>query len=495
MKKTIILLISIFLISSCALLMTDTTEVRIDIDSILAARASTAQSLPPTSFEPGGIRLLVRGPNMTDMVRTFLSGPIELRVPAGADRQFLLEIYDIDQQLAYTGTGSADLYPGVTATIRISLQQAPGWLPPVYVSVSSGMQTPDGSRQNPYTNINDALANTQGPVEIRVAAGTYVEQVTLRDGIRLKGGYNTDFSARKYYRPSDREDIMYKTLISSSVSTSGNGTIKIQGGCLIEGFTIENTSTATSGEVNAIISDSFIYNNKPIYILNNTVNNNSSIYSAGIGIIGAVDTHIINNLIKMSTGNNQATGIEFVSGDSSSVPASSYVIANNAVQSYKAINLTDNPNGKYYVLGNSIDAAIGIQADMGDIYTANNLLVASSASMQGTALDIQGKTHNNYIFYTGSVSSDPADYTGSNNIHSGSTIPSSDPSFDIILKADGNYADMRIFSGGADLSTLIQSINIPLGIKEKLYLDAEGMARPLTWSIGAYQTGYVGAIN
>ncbi|MEM5948746.1 DUF1565 domain-containing protein [Spirochaetia bacterium 38H-sp] len=493
MKKISVLLCIIFIILtlSCTLTYEDTAEVSIDIGDIMPSRGSALPQIETGApIEIGGVRLTVRGPNMPKIEKKFLSGTIAITIPAGADREFYLEIYDTEQSLAFIGTARADLYPGATARIRIKLQTAPGWVPTVYVSSLSNAQMPDGSKQYPFSTISDAIAYTQGPVEIRVAAGTYNESLQLRDGIRLKGGYNYDFSLRKFYSPADREDINYKTTISSAASTYGTGIIYITGGCLIEGFTIENTSGATSGDVNVIISDIFSYTNKPIYILNNTINNNNASANAtAIGITGAVNTHIVNNLITMDKYNTYSKGIVFSINELTQY-ASTYVIANNAIQSNKAIELADNSLGKYYVLGNSIDAATAIAAESGDIYIANNIIIASGASMTGASLDITGKTQNNYIYYTGAAAADPADYTGTSNIHNGSSLPSVNPTFNAILKAKENI-DIRIFTGGANLSSVIDSMSVPDSIRALLYLDAENISRLPTWAIGAYQSSYM----
>ncbi|MBI3180777.1 MAG: hypothetical protein HYZ28_01400 [Myxococcales bacterium] len=55
-----------------------------------------------------------------------------------------------------------------------------------------------GTRQRPYRTINEALTAFNPAVHsaVLVAAGSYVEGVTLRNGVKLYGGYNSDFSSR-----------------------------------------------------------------------------------------------------------------------------------------------------------------------------------------------------------------------------------------------------------------------------------------------------------
>ena len=55
-----------------------------------------------------------------------------------------------------------------------------------------------GTREHPYSTIGEAIRayDASKHTAILVAAGTYLEQVEMRSGVRLYGGYSHDFSTR-----------------------------------------------------------------------------------------------------------------------------------------------------------------------------------------------------------------------------------------------------------------------------------------------------------
>ncbi len=97
-----------------------------------------------------------------------------------------------------------------------------------------------GTRLAPYRTLGEAIAAFRPGVHsaILVAQGTYVEQVVLRDGVSLHGGYSADF--RK------RDVVTYPTLVEApepdpTVTTSRRGTVNAEGlaaRTVFAGFTV-----------------------------------------------------------------------------------------------------------------------------------------------------------------------------------------------------------------------------------------------------------------
>jgi hypothetical protein len=88
----------------------------------------------------------------------------------------------------------------------------------LYVATWGNDSTGNGSVSAPYASPTKAVTASSSlakPVEIRVAAGTYTVSSSLQPGddVSLKGGYNSDFSARQFATKADRENPTYRTEI------------------------------------------------------------------------------------------------------------------------------------------------------------------------------------------------------------------------------------------------------------------------------------------
>jgi hypothetical protein len=100
-----------------------------------------------------------------------------------------------------------------------------------------------GSRTEPYRTLAEALRAFQKGVNsaILVAQGTYVEQVVLRDGVSLHGGYSSDFSRR--------DVVLFPTLIEASEPSGAvRGTVNaenLSAPTVLAGFTIRGYDVIT----------------------------------------------------------------------------------------------------------------------------------------------------------------------------------------------------------------------------------------------------------
>lgn len=94
-----------------------------------------------------------------------------------------------------------------------------------------------GTRENPYATISEAIAvfNPSKHSAILVAAGIYLEQVVIKSGVQIYGGYSSDFSTRNI--------VLYPTQISAppTVSDEKPGSVYIPAvskQTVVNGFTI-----------------------------------------------------------------------------------------------------------------------------------------------------------------------------------------------------------------------------------------------------------------
>jgi len=195
----------------------------------------------------------------------------------------------------------------------------------VYVSLTTGNdETGCGTIDNPWASISHAVEQAPGaetlPVNIHVAAGTYVENVALGAYQSLLGGYSVDFSQRVYQTPEDRQNALYATIIDGSsdparrVVTLYNYTLHNYT-AVLSGFIIQNGQNGgvEGGGMDSIVAHNTITNNSAwggggLYdcygtISNNTIAGNSATYDGGG--LGACGGTISNNTI---TGNSAADG-------------------------------------------------------------------------------------------------------------------------------------------------------------------------------------------
>lgn len=128
-----------------------------------------------------------------------------------------------DAVSAIRGESSSD--KNSSASTRAALSSAPKF----YVSLSSGSNRAEGTREDPFKNIQKALDVAPEGALILVSEGNYFG--TLRSGniivekpVTILGGYNADFT--------ERDVLKYKTTVCPSAASnetqSGKGTLQIK---------------------------------------------------------------------------------------------------------------------------------------------------------------------------------------------------------------------------------------------------------------------------
>ena len=165
----------------------------------------------------------------------------------------------------------------------------------VYVDITNGSDVNSGSLAFPKGTIQAGITAAQNAFttgEVRVAAGTYTEAVTMADGISLLGGYPVGFATR---------DVAANvTVINSTASnTTLTASNMVTSNTLLDGFTINGSSGVTitrgvyvSGSSTGVAG---------LTISNNIINGGAgSTTSYGMYITGNVN--VTNNVINGGTG-------------------------------------------------------------------------------------------------------------------------------------------------------------------------------------------------
>ncbi len=200
-------------------------------------QASTGNPASRCVSVDGGVRACAVNAQFSDVDREETNGCECARLPLGID--------DPDVSTTYPTAGlryvdrDCDGVDGVVANS-------------IFVWAQSA--TSLGTRANPFRTIREAIAAVAGARNtILVAQGTYVEQVVLQPGLRLHGGYSSDFARR--------DVITFPTLIEGpqpdfSSPTFRRGTLNAQWPAsaqttIVSGFTVRGydvTSRPASGQ-------------------------------------------------------------------------------------------------------------------------------------------------------------------------------------------------------------------------------------------------------
>lgn len=146
-----------------------------------------------------------------------------------------------------------------------------------------------------HRTIQAAIDAARPGDNIWVAQGTYDENITLRENVKLEGGWNAGFTGRNW------------ELWRSIIDGGGRGTVVTGAqGATLDGFTIQNGNARLGGGI--------LLENVSMTIKHNTIINNNATGGGGgieIGSIprGATDTDITHNVIQNNHTDGKGGGI------------------------------------------------------------------------------------------------------------------------------------------------------------------------------------------
>ncbi len=215
----------------------------------------------------------------------------------------------------------------------------------IYVDAGATGADDGTSWADAYPSVQPALDAAEAGDEVWVAAGTYVENVTLKDAVALYGGLaGTEDPAT--FDLAERDFAAHETILDGNqagyvVSTPNGATVSTR----IDGFTITNGRRGVS-----------CYSSTPAIANNKIVNNTGRGIDMSVPSSSSSPVVIVNNTIVGNTG----TGI-YVSASSSS--SSSMTIMHNT--------LTDNGDGGIAVLAGFWSAAVTTITVGDNIVTGN----------------------------------------------------------------------------------------------------------------------------
>ena len=282
--------------------------------------------------------------------------------------------------------------------------------------------------------IGEALAAASAGAEIWVAAGTYVESLTMKSQVALYGGFNGTETLL-----SNRSSAMHLTVIASNSVGAGyeaNRTVYMNGisSARIDGFTITggwgasgytggvscvnvgNTNTISNCAITGNSANSGggirCYSNSSPNITSCTISGNSAIYGGAVYCESSSSPRIVNcaiagnsaysgsaafcylgsspHFVNCTIADNAASSVAAVFCQSDSSPAfSNTVFKNNSRQAIREWNANadptvsfclfrDNPNGDYYDYDTSL-----LYTGAGDI---NSNVGGASRNLDGDPL-------------------------------------------------------------------------------------------------------------
>lgn len=327
-----------------------------------------------------------------------------------------------------------------------------------YVRSSNGADSNSGDQNSPFLTVSKAIEtmkskNVTG--QIRIAAGTYNESISVPDGISLFGGY--EVSNWESRNNKDRSNVNYRTRIIGTANTTitieANSTKSIK----IDGLNIlgKNSSNSIAVDIRSNIT-----------LSNNTIDGVSTT-STGISISNNNSSLLLNNDIWSTT--PHAYGIY--------VNNAFLSIINNVVRggSTSGIYITGNSNVK--IFSNTLSSGnrnieingTGVTAQIKNNQIVNGQFGIHNTNGLVTALynNVWNNTSGNYsnaVAGTGSISQNPQFVSGTD------------------FKLQNTSSSICV---GVDLTSDFSSLNVPINDKDDI--PRMNVVNTL-WNIGAYET-------
>lgn len=320
-----------------------------------------------------------------------------------------------------------------------------------------------------HITISKALESAKKGDTIQVAQGSYIENIVMKPGVTLEGGYPSDYSKR---------NILVNETIINGEKNKGS-VVSMADGSTLDGFTVINGSRDELGDksgtragiynnmVSSIIVNNTIKNNEPVGVYFNgsksVVRNNIIMNSteAGIFLEKSSDLTIVGNVIK----NNNFAGIS--AGDKpENKPNSKLDVRNNRIHGNGKAGIdAASATGTFYnnVIYKNSDSGIRCVASPVDI-TNNTVVENARAGIKIIDPDALPIIKNNIIAYNeeAGISSPKGGYTH-NLLFSNFFVGDCDPDYLWCVKNQfGGYEDEEHYKKTKNIIANPLFVNIDL---------------------------------
>jgi len=160
----------------------------------------------------------------------------------------------------------------------------------IYVNINSSASQQFGNKSAPFKSIQQAIeeAKILGLKDVFVAAGTYTEEITLKAGISVRGGYSQTAWTRDILANISK----IKAPGDTAVRANADITTALTSTTVLDGFTIEVTGTKSLYAVR-LASSSPTISNCTLNVTNTDTTDNH--YTLAIFANGAATAKIFNN--------------------------------------------------------------------------------------------------------------------------------------------------------------------------------------------------------
>lgn len=251
----------------------------------------------------------------------------------------------------------------------------------------------DGNDANPGTSWALAKQTVQAGLdaasagdEVWVAAGTYVQRITLKNGVALYGGFTGSETLRE-----ERDFTTNKTILDGnqggSVVTSPQGaTIATR----IDGFVIRNGKATNGGGINSTQASTTIANN---IITDNTGGSGSAVYSSSEPCL------ISRNIISRNyAGSISGTNGAIYSAYNSTVIENNIITGNIVTPPYSVMNACVGGISCYGSSGTitnniiSDNKGVGISCSSNSTTTISNNIITGNSGRQGGGISCYNST-------------------------------------------------------------------------------------------------------
>lgn len=282
-----------------------------------------------------------------------------------------------------------------------------------YVSSSSSASTQLGNKSAPFKLIQDAInaatilrySNSANFVSVRVAAGTYAENITLKPGISLYGGYSAADWSRNISANTSTINAQGTTAVfaGSEISSAFTQTTVVDGFTIrggsasaFQNFGINVNSSSPTISNNTIIGGNstgnkscgiFIDTGSNPLLTGNSISGGSGTFAYGVQLF-AVNYTLSNQTISSGTGTSGigSYAVE-ISGTGTTNVSNNTVIPGSATTSVDSAGISAIGTGVVVISGNTINGGSSTGNQYGIIANpaGGSLNVSTNSITLGTA--------------------------------------------------------------------------------------------------------------